>query len=82
MTTTRTPRPSMRGAINAKSKDCIYDPKAHMGTWREQVEQCPSTHCPLHPLRPTPSKEAPKRGQEGPFPAPASLGATAGTLTP
>lgn len=82
MTTTRTPRPSMRAAINAKCKDCIHDPKAGLGAWREQVEQCPCTGCPLYPLRPLSRKEGRKSGQEGTFPAPASLAATDGTPSP
>jgi hypothetical protein len=45
---------SLRAAINAKCKDCIYDPKCGGGTWREQVAQCPSTDCPLWPVRPAP----------------------------
>ncbi len=51
---------SMRKAINAKCKDCIYDPKSGLGTWRQQVEGCTSTNCALYPLRPV-SKKEPKR---------------------
>ena len=43
---------SLRKAINAKCKDCTYDPKSHGGTWRQQVEACAVTLCPLHPVRP------------------------------
>lgn len=43
---------SLRGAINAKCRECIYDPIAGRGTWREQVEACVSANCPLHPVRP------------------------------
>jgi hypothetical protein len=43
---------SLRKAINAKCKDCTYDPKSHGGTWRQQVETCAVTLCPLHPVRP------------------------------
>lgn len=43
---------SLRNAINAKCKDCIYDPLAGLGQWREQVEHCPCTDCPLHAVRP------------------------------
>ena len=32
-------RPSMRNAINAKCKDCLYDP-VDGGNWRQQVEAC------------------------------------------
>ena len=42
---------SMRKAINAKCKDCIYDPQG-VGTWREQVQKCTSKDCALYPLRP------------------------------
>jgi len=45
------PRPSSRKAINAKCKDCIYDP-VDGGTWRQQVEACTSPDCPLFQLRP------------------------------
>jgi hypothetical protein len=31
---------SLRQAINAKCKDCIYDPLSGLGTWREQVARC------------------------------------------
>lgn len=46
-------------AINAKCKDCIYDPLDH-GTWRFQVENCTSKECPLWCYRPltTPTKNA------------------------
>lgn len=39
---------SLRTAINAKCKDCIYDRLAG-GTWRRQVEACTATTCPLYP---------------------------------
>ena len=42
---------SLRAAIDAKCKSCIYDPLAG-GTWREQVQGCSSADCPLHPFRP------------------------------
>lgn len=47
-----TTRPSLRAAIDAKCKSCIYDPFGGRGTWREQVQACPSANCPLHPVRP------------------------------
>jgi hypothetical protein len=40
---------SLRKAINAKCKECIYDPIGGNGTWRQQVEQCTSFNCPLYP---------------------------------
>ena len=48
-------RPSMRSAINAFCKGCIYDPSPGLGTWRQQVEGCEVTDCPLYPLRPVSS---------------------------
>ncbi len=46
-------KPSMRGAINAMCKRCLYDPIGGRGSWRQQVEACTVTDCPLYPLRPT-----------------------------
>jgi len=40
-------------AINAKCRDCIYDPMSS-GTWREQVACCISANCALHAFRPMP----------------------------
>lgn len=42
---------SLKKAIEAKCKDCTYD-SASPGTWREQVELCRVTRCPLWPVRP------------------------------
>ena len=42
---------SLRLAINAQCYDCIYD-KSDIGTWRQQVEACPSINCPLYCQRP------------------------------
>lgn len=56
-------RPSLRAAINAMCRSCIYDPGNGNGTWREQVEQCSSGNCPLHPVRPI-TVTAQKRGAE------------------
>lgn len=44
---------SLRDAINAKCRECIYDPLSGMGTWREQVDACTSPSCPLFPVRPS-----------------------------
>jgi hypothetical protein len=49
-------RPSLRAAIDAKCKSCIYDPRSGRGAWREQVAGCSSSSCPLHPVRPLPVK--------------------------
>jgi len=45
---------SLRKAINNKCKECIYDEKGG-GTWRQQVEACTATKCPLYPVRPVSS---------------------------
>jgi len=50
---TTTSRLSLRSAVNSKCRECIYDPKAR-GAWREQVADCVSANCPLHPVRPVP----------------------------
>jgi len=44
---------SLRQAVNAKCKECIYDPHSS-GTWRKQIFECTSNNCPLYPFRPTP----------------------------
>lgn len=44
-------RPSLRAAIDAMCRSCIYD--AHQpGTWRAQVEACTARTCPLYAVRP------------------------------
>jgi len=43
---------SLRGAINAHCKGCVYDSNAP-GTWLAQVSLCPVTECPLYEVRPT-----------------------------
>jgi hypothetical protein len=43
---------SLRAAINAKCKDCIYDPLSGLGNWRQQVGACTAKTCPLWPVRP------------------------------
>jgi hypothetical protein len=47
-------RASLRSAINAMCKSCLYDPGNGNGAWREQVQGCSSSNCPLHPVRPLP----------------------------
>ena len=46
----------LRGKIDAKCIECIYDPYAD-GTWRQQVAGCTSKTCPLHTSRAKPSKQ-------------------------
>lgn len=47
---------SLRQAINAHCKSCVYDPKSGLGTWRQQVEGCTVTCCELYPVRPISGK--------------------------
>jgi hypothetical protein len=47
-------RLSLRAAINAMCKSCLYDPGNGNGAWREQVKGCSSSSCALHPVRPLP----------------------------
>lgn len=42
---------SLKKAIEAKCKDCTYDPETN-GTWRDQTEQCQVTSCALWEVRP------------------------------
>lgn len=42
----------LRASINAFCKWCIYDPNGGGGSWRQQVEACTATDCPLYPVRP------------------------------
>ena len=49
------PKHSLRAAINAMCKECIYDPR-EKGAWRMQVEGCTSPNCPLFPVRPLSAK--------------------------
>lgn len=56
---------SRAAAINAKCKDCIYDPKSGGGTWRQQTEACTIRTCSLWPYRPKSSANrdcGPKNG--------------------
>lgn len=43
-------KPGLRGKIDAKCVECIYDP-AQEGGWRQQVEKCASASCPLYSVR-------------------------------
>ena len=53
---------SLRAIINAKCKECIYDPLAQ-GTWRKQVEECTSRSCKLYPERPVQIRNSSKKGK-------------------
>lgn len=43
---------SLRKLINQHCKDCVYDPKSGLGTWRQQTEGCTVKSCALYPVRP------------------------------
>ena len=45
-------KPGLRGKLDAKCCECIYDP-TQVGTWRKQVENCASSTCPLFEVRPS-----------------------------
>jgi hypothetical protein len=55
-------RASLRAAINAMCRSCIYDPGSGNGGWREQVKACSSSNCALHLVRPLPIKATKKAG--------------------
>jgi hypothetical protein len=43
---------SLRKAIDAKCKECLFDPIGGSGKWREQVGACTAYSCPLFGVRP------------------------------
>ena len=43
-------KPGLRGAVNAKCIECIYDP-LDKGSWIDQVGKCTSPDCPLYNYR-------------------------------
>jgi hypothetical protein len=54
--------PDFRAAVNAKCKECLYDPEIlGLGNWRDQVEACSSPNCPLYPVRPISGRVAAER---------------------
>ena len=54
---------SLRKAINAKCKECIYDPVGATGSWRQQVGDCTSYFCPLFEARPLPLAPRPNKSK-------------------
>jgi hypothetical protein len=50
MATLTQTRQSLRAPIDEKCRDCIYDP-ADPGGWRQQVDACSCTSCPLWKVR-------------------------------
>lgn len=61
---------SLRNAINAMCRSCIYDPGNGNGKWREQVTACTSSNCPLHPIRPRSAAKSGRRAPKQPGEAP------------
>ncbi len=48
----------LRGRINAKFAECIYDPSpGGGGNWRQQITACTASDCPLYPVRPVSKSE-------------------------
>lgn len=52
----RQSRPSLRGSINLKCRECLYDANG-AGTWRQQIEACTAYRCPLFSVRPVSESE-------------------------
>jgi hypothetical protein len=50
-------RTGLRGKVNAYCISCIYD-QSNRGTWRQQVQECSVTSCPLYSVRPLMDKRA------------------------
>lgn len=44
-------KPGLRNKIDANCLWCSYDP-LDVGTWRQQVDRCNVTNCPLFSVRP------------------------------
>ena len=40
----------LRGKVDAHCISCVYD-EANKGTWRQQIEWCTVTTCPLYSVR-------------------------------
>ena len=49
---------SLRKAINAKCRQCTYDP-LDVGTAAQQIAACICSECPLHPVSPITTKQLP-----------------------
>lgn len=50
---------SLRKAINAKCRECTYDPKG-AGSAAQQIATCVVKQCPLYPVRPITAKKIPQ----------------------
>lgn len=49
---------SLRKSINAKCRECIYDPIGGNGGVLQQIKACTSCSCPLYVVRPMPSEKS------------------------
>ena len=50
----------LRAHIDAMCCSCVYDP-SNGGTWRQQIDACTVTLCPLHAVRATTSASRARR---------------------
>jgi len=50
-------KPGLRSKIDANCLWCSYDP-LDLGAWRQQVERCEVTNCPLYRVRPRSSSKS------------------------
>lgn len=48
---------SLRKAVDAMCRSCLYDSSPGNGNWRQQVTACTSKTCPLYPVRPVSSSK-------------------------
>lgn len=49
---------SLRKAVNAKCRECTYDP-LDVGSSAQQIACCVASQCPLHPVRPVSTRIIP-----------------------
>ena len=53
----KTSKPGLRGRVDAKCIECVYDDIGGNGSWRQQVEDCTAKSCPLYDVRPKTTKK-------------------------
>ena len=70
---------SLRGAVNAKCRECTYDPLG-AGTAAQQIACCVDSDCALHPVRPITATIIPVRLLGAYHVTPAQLDAKARAL--
>ena len=59
-TQTQSTKPTLREAINANCRSCVFDP-ANAGNWRQQVTMCSCHDCAIYPVRPVSSSDIPEK---------------------